>query len=407
MAKQRLTVHQVERVATPGRHYDNDRAAKGLLLQVTQNGTKSWIMRYEKNGRQRALGLGSYPLITLEEARKRAVAARLLLDQGQDPIEAKRAARRDLEVISFKEAAEKYSAAHEAEWSNPVHRRQFLNSLKNHAFPKIGKLPVDQIGTPQVLRVLEPIWKTTTETATRVRARIEAVLDWARVAGFRSGENPARWDGHLDHLLASPGRIANVTNHPALPFVEINSFMIDLRKRKGTASQALEFLILTATRTGDVCGAMWSEINFDTATWTIPAERMKAKREHRVPLVERAIQLLRSVPTELDNDHVFIGPTRGKGLSSAAMGRLLKQRMKFKGIATIHGFRSTFRTWTQTTRYPYEVCESALAHKVGSKVAQAYARDDSLERRRPLMAEWAAFIESPATGEVVPFARAI
>jgi integrase len=405
MAKQRLTVHKVERLATAGRYYDNDRAAKGLLLQVAPSGSKSWIMRYQKNGRQRALGLGSFPLITLEEARKKAVAARLLLLQGQDPNDTKRAARRDTETITFQEAAEKYFAAHEAEWSSRVHRRQFLNSLRNHVFDRIGKMPIDQIETPHVLKVLEPVWETTTETATRIRSRIEAVLDWAKVRGYRSGDNPAIWKGHLDHLLGKPGKIAKVTNHPCLPFAQINEFVIELRKRAGTAARALEFLILTATRTGDVRGALWSEIDLTAKTWTIPAERMKAKKEHCVPLVESAIELLRSLPRENNNPFVFIAPTPGRGLASMAMNTLLK-RMK-QQIATVHGFRATFKTWaSEMTNFQSDVIEMALAHSVGSKVEQAYQRGTMFAKRRALLDAWSAYIDRPATAAtVVPFER--
>jgi integrase len=367
-------------------------------------------MRYEKNRRQRALGLGSYPLISLMEARKRAVAARLQIEAGADPIDQKRSAKCATEILSFKEAAEKYSAAHEDEWSSSVHRNQFLNSLKNHAFSKIGKTQVDQIDTPAVLRVLQPIWKTKTETATRVRARVEAVLDWAKVGGYRTGENPARWNGHLDHLLQKPGKVAKVKNHPALPFANIHDFIVELRARQGTAARALEFLILTATRTGDVTGAVWSEIDFNSKVWTIPAERMKAKKEHRVPLSASAIELLSALPRDdrvaREPDHIFIGPTHGRGLSNMAMNTLLKKRMKFKTIATVHGFRATFKTWaSEATNFQNDVIEMSLAHSVGSKVEQAYQRGSLFNKRHVLMNAWADYIERPATAEVVPFAR--
>jgi integrase len=287
----RLSAKRVEKLRAPGRYGDG----AGLYVQVTPTGVKSWVLRYERNGRERMLGLGTVRDFSLKEARERARRARQQLADGIDPIDAKRAERaKAVAVLPFKQAAEAYNAAHEAKWRDPRHRRQFLGSLNRHA-STLANMPVAIIDTPAILRVLQPIWNTKTETANRVRQRIEAVLDWSTVSGYRQGDNPARWKGHLDQVLPAPGHVSRVEHHPALPWNQISNFMTELRQCKGVAARALEFCILTAVRTGEVLGARWAEIDFANAVWTIPAARMKMHKEHRVPLSEPALALLRGL----------------------------------------------------------------------------------------------------------------
>jgi integrase len=398
-----LTAKRVLRaLKRPGRYTD----AHGLMLQVRGPHNASWLLRYQRNGRIHALGLGPLHTVSLAEARTRAKAARLQLLDGIDPLERKRAERvaRTLEAaraVTFKECAEKYYAAHEGEWSNAKHRQQFLSSMRDYVFPIIGSLPVAAVDEPMVLKVLAPIWATKTVTARRVRNRIAAVLDYAAASKYRSGSNPARWEGHLEHLLATPEKIAPVKSHAALPYAEIAGFLAELRKVEGVAARALEFTILTAARTGETIGATWDEIDLDEATWTVPAERMKADREHRVPLSDRAIEILRNLPREAGNDHVFIGVKAGSGISSIAMYRVLR---RLRPDVVVHGFRSTFSTWAhETTAYAAHVIELCLAHTVGSAVERAYRRGDLFEKRRRLMADWAKHCAAPVkAGAVVP-----
>jgi integrase len=395
----RLTAKRVDHLHKPGRHPDGD----GLYLQITETGVKSWVLRYERAGKERMMGLGPLRDFSLKEARERARRARQQIHDGIDPIAAKRA-QRIVPTLTFRQAVEAYNRLHEARWSSP--RPQFLSSLRQHAYPKLGDLPLPAIDTPAVLRVLEPIWTTKTETASRVRQRIEAVLDWAMVSGHRpKGDNPARWRGHLAMILPAPGAIAKVQHHPALPWGEIGAFMRELRSREGVAARALEFTILTAARTSEVIGARWAEIDFDAATWTIPAERMKADKEHRVPLSAAAIELLRGLWTEANNDSMFIGQQTGRGLGDRALAEVLA-RMGRTNI-TVHGFRSSFRDWAaEVSHYPNHVVEMALAHAIGNAVERAYRRGDLFEKRRQLMAEWARFIERPAAeADVVPMRR--
>jgi integrase len=395
----RLSAKQVEKLRKPGRHPDGD----GLYLQITPTSVKSWVLRYERNGRERMLGLGTLRDFSLKEARERARRARQLLADGVDPIEAKRA-QRAVPTLTFRQAVEAYNRLHEQKWT--ARRPQFLSSLRQHAFPILGDLPLPAIDTPAVLRVLEPIWTKKTETANRVRARIEAVLDWATVSGHRpKTDNPARWRGHLAMTLPAPGAIARVRHHAALPWGEVAAFMAEMRSREGVAARALEFAILTAARTNEVIGARWAEIDFDAATWTIPAERMKADKEHRVPLSAAAIELLRGLWTEANNDSMFIGQQTGRGLGDRALAEVLA-RMGRTNI-TVHGFRSSFRDWAaEVSHYPNHVVEMALAHAIGNAVERAYRRGDLFEKRRQLMAEWARFIERPAAeADVVPMRR--
>jgi len=392
----RLTAKRVDHLHKPGRHPDGD----GLYLQITTTGVKSWVLRYERNGRERMLGLGPLRDFSLKEARERARRARQQLADGVDPIEAKRA-QRTMPTLTFAQATEAYTKLHEAKWTS--RRPQFLSSLRQHAFPILGDLPLPAIDTPAVLRVIQPIWTTKTETGSRVRQRIEAVLDWATVSGHRpKGENPARWRGHLDHVLPAPGAIAKVQHHAALPWAEVANFMSDLRSREGVAVRALEFAILTAARTNEVIGARWAEIDFAAATWTIPAARMKMDKEHRVPLSEPALALLRNLYTETNNDLVFIGAQVGRGLGDRALAEVLRC---MRSDITVHGFRSTFRDWAaEVSHHPNHVVEQALAHAIGSAVERAYRRGDLFAKRRHLMAEWATFC-AKANGAVVPMRK--
>jgi integrase len=380
----RLTAKRVEHLHKPGRHPDGD----GLYLQITPTGVKSWVLRYERTGRERMLGLGTLRDFTLKEARERARRARQLLVDGVDPIDAKRA-QRTVPILTFAQATQAYAKLHEQKWT--ARRPQFLSSLRQHAFPVLGDMPLTAIDTPAVLRVIQPIWTTKTETASRVRQRIEAVLDWATVSGHRpKGDNPARWRGHLDHVLPAPGAIAKVKHHAALPWGEVAAFMADLRGREGVAARALEFAILTAARTNEVVGLRWPEIDFGAATWTIPAQRMKTDKEHRVPLSEAALALLRKLYTEDGNDLIFIGAQAGRGLGDRALAEVLA-RMERSDI-TVHGFRSTFRDWAaEVSHHPNHVVEQALAHAIGNAVERAYRRGDLFQKRRVLMQEWAQF----------------
>ena len=311
-------------------------------------------------------------------------------EQGARALEAAR-------EITFEAAAQTYFEQHADKWKNPKHRAQFLSTLKAYAFPFIGKLPVAAIDTGQVLRCIEPIWKSKPETGNRVRGRIETVLDWAAVRGYRIGDNPARWKGHLSTALPARGETQKVIHHAALSFVEATAFMSELRKREGVAAKALEFTILTAARTGETIGATWSEIDFKARVWTVPAGRIKAGRQHRCPLSDRVLEILQGLPTEEANEFVFIGPRAG-GLSDMAMASVL-QRMDRKTI-TVHGMRSTFRDWAaERTNFPNHVVEMALAHAVGNAVERAYRRGDLFDKRIDLMKAWASYCATlPAAG---------
>ncbi|HEX2448005.1 MAG TPA: integrase arm-type DNA-binding domain-containing protein [Methyloceanibacter sp.] len=390
-----LTVHKLARLKEPGRYLDE----RGLYLQVTETGVRSWIFRYARDGRERWLGLGPLHTVDLKTARERARQARLQLLNGIDPLDARKAARAEkvleaAKTLTFEEAAKDWFATHERKWSNEKHRAQIKGDLRRLAFPKIGRVPVAALDTGLVLKVVEPVWRRTPETASRLRGRIENILDWATVRGYRSGENPARWRGHLDQVLPARSQIAKPNHHAALPFAELPAFMAALRAREGIAAMALEFLLLTAARTGEVLGATWDEIDLHEKQWTIPAARMKAGKEHRVPLSDRALKLLKGLPREKGNPFVFIGAQKGSGLSNMAMATLLR-RMGRDDI-TVHGFRSTFRDWAaERTAYPNHVVEMALAHVIGDKVEKAYRRGDLFDKRRRLMADWARFAETP------------
>ncbi len=386
----------------------------GLYLQVRGPENRSWLFRYKLHGRARLMGLGALSEVSLAEAREAAVAARKLVRQGVDPIDQRQAKRAEATaragLNTFAEVADAYMAAHAAGWRNPKHRQQWRNTLDTYAKPVLGSLSVAAIGTAEVTRVLEPIWREKPETASRLRGRIESVLDYAKTHGWRSGENPARWKGHLDNVLPARGKIAKVQHHPALPWREMGAFMAALEQQDGIGALALRFTILTAARTGEVIGARWSEIDMSASAWTVPRERMKAGREHRVPLSDGAMAVLRGaarlrVGSEPDA-FVFPGTGFGKPLSNMAMSMTL--RRMGRGDLTVHGFRSTFRDWcAEMTGYSREIAEAALAHTLGDKVEAAYRRGDLMEKRRRLMADWAAFCAKPApAGEVVPLRAA-
>jgi integrase len=357
------------------------------------------------------MGLGPLGVVTLAQARGQAVACRGQLHEGVDPIEARRARRTaaQLEVanaITFQQCAEAFVAAHKPGWRNAKHADQWTNTLKAYAYPIFGALPVQQIDVAVIMRVLEPIWTVKTETASRVRGRVEAILDWAATRGYRGGENPARWKGHLENLLPKRSKVRKVKHHPALPYREIGAFMATLRAQEGIAARALEFTILTATRTSEVTGARRSELDGEVEIWTVPEGRIKGEKEHRVPLSEPASTVAKRMLTVDGTEFIFPGGKAGKPLSENAMLALL-ERMGRDNI-TVHGFRSTFRDWAaEQTNYPREVAEMALAHVVEDKVEGAYRRGDLFEKRRRLMDEWGRFCASPAEmGKVVPIREA-
>lgn len=394
----------VKNLSTPGLHFVGE--VPGLALQVLPTGARTWVLRATIGGRRRDMGLGGYPEVTLQEARNAARKARQRIREGGDPIEERREAQRALlagaaKSLTFKEAAEGYISAHEAGWKNPKHRQQWRNSLATYAYQKIGALSVGQVELPHVLDVLEPIWTAKTETASRLRGRIELVLDWAGARGHRSGLNPARWRGHLDKLLPRPSKVARTEHHRALPASEMPAFMGHLRRSDGMGAQALEFAILTATRSGETRGARWEEIDLNAKVWTIPASRMKSGREHRVPLSAAAVQLLKSLPRIGGSDLVFAA-ANGRPLSDMTLVAVLR---RLDVAAVPHGFRSTFRDWAaEATSFPHEVCEMALAHTISNKAEAAYRRGDLFEKRRSLMEAWAAFCGRQDVGRIVsPF----
>lgn len=398
-----LSPLEVRRLSRPGRWSVG--GVDGLALQVTESGARSWVLRLSVAGKQREMGLGSFPSVPLAEARERARAHRAKVELGSDPITARRtaqsaaAADRDLRQ-SFSAVAAQYIAQHAKSWKNTKHEAQWASTLRTYAEPIIGSLFVRDVTTAHVIKVLEPIWSVKTETATRVRSRMELVLDFAAARGLREGPNPARWRGNLDAALPKPNKIAKVRHHAAVAVEDAALFMSRLRDQSGMGARALEFAILTAARSGEVRGAVWSELNLAEALWTVPAERMKAGREHRVPLSKPAMGLLRALPKGEPGDPVFPG-LRGP-LSDMSLTAVLR-RMNVD--ATVHGFRSTFRDWcSEHTSHASEVAEMALAHAVGDKVEAAYRRGDLFEKRVLLMSDWAHSLETKKTS--VPAKRA-
>jgi integrase len=402
------TVKEVAAVRKPGQH----RVSRQLYLQLTEEGARSWLFRYWRNGKDRWHGLGSCDLVTLAEARDKVIACRKMLLDGVDPIERNRAERMQAllataSTMTFRECGAAYIAAHEATWRNPKHRQQWPNTLETYVYPVIGDLPVQAVDVAHVMKILEPIWQSKPETAGRVRGRIETVLDWAKARNYRpkDSENPARWRGHLDQLLPKKTKVRRVRHQPAMPYRDVPGFMAGLRERDSISARGLEFTILAAVRTSEAIGATWDEIDIDAKTWTIPAERIKAERLHRVPLSARLLEILESIPREPGNPYLFIGARKGKGLSDMAMLELLRG-MDGNGF-TVHGFRSSFRDWcAEMTNYPREIAEAALAHVLKNDSEAAYQRGDLLEKRRRLMRDWARYCALPprAEGEVVPLA---
>ena len=396
----RLTARKVATATEPGLYADGG----GLYLRVGRGGAKSWCLRYMLDGKAREMGLGGLAKVGLADARKRAAAQRLLLVDKIDPLK-KRDAENSVKKIeaarsiTFEKCAKAYIEAHTAGWRNAKHAQQWTNTLATYVYPTVGSVAVADVDVAMVTKVLEPIWTAKPETAGRVRGRIEAVLDWAKARGFRDGENPARWRGHLSNLLPARARVQAVRHHAALPYPEIGTFMADLRTREGAAAAALEFLILTAARTAEVIGARRSEIDFRARIWTVPAERMKAKREHRVPLSSAAMKVLERANVE-GSEFLFGGIMAGQGLSNMALLKVL-ERMN-RGDVTVHGFRATFKTWaTERSNFSRELVEAALAHVPDDKTEAAYQRGDMLEKRRRLMSAWAEFCAKRAPASTV------
>jgi integrase len=382
----------------------------GLYLQVSANAAKSWVFRYKEAGKLHEMGLGPVHALGLAEAREKARDCRRLRLDGLDPIEARKVARMQARLdaakaMTFEACAERYIASHKAGWRNPKHAAQWPATLATYVYPVFGSLPVQAVDVRLVMNAIEPIWTTKPETASRVRGRIESVLDWATARGFRQGENPARWRGHLENLLPKKSKVRRVEHHAALPHAEIAAFMTELRQQEGVAASALEFAILTAARTGEVIGATWNEIDFAEQLWTVPAERMKAGKEHRVPLSDAALAILEDLREVQQDNFVFPGGKAGRPISNMAMLMLL--RRMGRGDLTAHGFRSSFRDWAaERTGFPAEVAEMALAHTVSDKVEAAYRRGDLFQKRRHLMEAWAKFCAAPALGRVVPIRQA-
>ena len=406
MKSNALTALKIKKLTRPGLYADG----AGLCLQVQPGPTKAWVFRYMLDRKPHKMGLGPLALVPLVEAREKALTARRLLLAGIDPLEARageraNAAAEALRAITFKQCAERFVADHRPSWKNEKHADQWGSTIATYAEPIIGALTVQAIDTGAVMRVLEqerldknkkptPLWQLRPETAYRLRGRIEQILDWATARGYRTGENPARWRGHIDKLLPGRSKIARRKHHPALPYFEIGSFIATLRERKAIASKALEFTILTAARTGEVIGARRPEFDLQNRMWIVPSARMKSGRDHRVPLSERALEIISSLPAE--GEFVFAGRQPETSLSNMAMLETLKDMGR--SDITVHGFRSTFRDWgSEMTAYPHEVLEMALAHVVDDKVEAAYRRGDLLEKRRRLMTEWANFCLTPSS----------
>jgi integrase len=386
----RLSASSLRRLPA-GMHGDG----AGLCLQVTPSGARSWIFRFSLFGRAREMGLGSLNTVSLAEARESALECRKLLRDGRDPIEERKARLAAAQAAAtrrsptFEECAEEFVTAHRAEWTSSIHARQWAATMATYVYPLIGNLPVSTVDTRLVMRVLEPHWATKRETMSRVRGRIEVVLGWATTQQYRSGENPARWRGHLANLLAKGAKKTPIEHYKALPYLDLPAFMTKLRAIEGILARSLEFLILTAARTDEVRLSRWSEIDLAGRVWVIPAARMKAGRERRVPLSGRAVEILQSLPRHSP----YIFPGRGSAVAPNMMLWLLKEKMDVP--ATVHGFRSTFADWcAEQTDFPSEVREMALAHAVGDRVEAAYRRGDLFEKRRQLAEVWSDFCAS-------------
>ncbi len=414
-----LSAIEVKRISAPGLHAVGGVA--GLLLQVGTGNARSWILRVKIGSKRRDIGLGGFPTVSLAQARDMARGMREKIMQGIDPVEEKIAIKAQIEAdqrrsITFDECAEKYIESAQAGWKNAKHAQQWTNTLNQYASPVIGRLPVSAVDLALVLKIIEPIWTTKNATANRLRGRIETVLSWATTHGYRKGDNPARWRGHLDTILPKPSNVQASKHFPALEFREINRFVTELRTKSSISARALEFAILTAARSGEVRGATWNEIDIDQRVWTISADRMKASKEQRIPLSDDTIKLLKSLPRFEDNPLLFPAP-RGGVLTDPALGKVIKimhtqeiengkagfiDRKLDNRIVTAHGFRSTFRDWAgETTAYPREVIEHALAHQLADKAEAAYARGSMFDKRRRLMDDWARFISNPSNQNTI------
>lgn len=417
----KLTAKQIENLTTPGTYEDGD----GLRLLIKPNGKKYWVLRFQLAGKRREMGLGTYPAVGLKEARQNSSDKRRLLRDGVDPLQARDDERtaqqaaeqqRKSKSITFKDVSDDYIEAHRSGWKNVKHAQQWTNTLATYAAPIIGDLATSQITTEHLLEILKPIWASKAETASRVRNRIELVLDAAKARGLRDGENPARWRGHLDKLLPPSSKAKRTQNHPALPYSELSRFMLALNSVEGLSANALKMTILTACRTSEVLDADWSEVDLKAKLWSIPAARMKAGKVHSVPLSEPLIALLEGLPRITGSSLLFPGTRKGRPISNMAMLMTLR-RMDQKDledggkgwrdsnyrVITAHGFRSTFRDWAaECTHHAREVCEMALAHVVANGAEAAYWRSDLLEKRRSLMTEWANFVTLKVNGSAIP-----
>lgn len=399
-----LSALAVQRLTAPGMHAVGGVA--GLYLCVSPSGSRSWIARVNVDGKRREMGLGSFPDVSLSIAREKARAARSDTTMGIDPVAHRKEARSARQALkatqkTFADCAKAYIEAHSDSWRNAKHRAQWPSTFETYVYPTMGTVLVGEVTQAHVMAVLLPIWKTKTQTATRLRGRIEQVLAWATAAGFRQGENCARWTGLLDQLLPAPGKVSEPRHHPAVRVDDMPAFIKALRQHDGLSPKALEFVVLTAARSGEVRGATWAEIDLEAAVWTVPKERMKAGKEHRVPLNTQAIKLLEAMPRIEGTELVFPAP-RGGQLSDMALTALTR-RMNFRDdagrVCVPHGFRSSFRDWVfERTDYPRDLAEAALAHALENKVEAAYRRGDALERRRAMMQAWANYCEGVANG---------
>jgi integrase len=401
----RLSAVKVTNLKQPGYYADGG----NLYLRVAPGGSKGWIFRFASAGRTRDAGLGSYPTVSIIRAREAARRCREMVAAGVDPIEARKRDRQaalvaSAKTMTFEQCAKAFIASHSAAWRSVRQPRLWSATLADYVYPAVGTLPVSAIDTPLVRRVLEPIWVKKPETASRVRARIERVLDWAKVHGYREGENPARWRGHLDNLLPNWRKVRAVQHHSAMPYREIPALMEKLRADPTAAARALELLVLTATRVSETLGARWDEINLNERIWIIAAARTKSGREHRIPLASRSVAVLEEMAKFRNNEFVFAGAREGRPVTRTVLLNLGKRL----GLSvTNHGFRSSFRDWAgEQTNFPREVAELSLAHSIGDAVERAYARGDLLEKRRKLMEAWAAYCgRKPASADVLPFGR--
>ena len=387
----------IKRMSKPGVYGDG----AGLYIRVTETGTKHWIHRFSLHGKAHWMGLGPYPEITLTEARLKNMEARRTRLAGVNPINARNAAIAKAQSLTFQECADQYIASHRSSWKGLKHFVKWTNSIAAYCGPVIGKLPVNEIDVGLIMRVLDPIWTTKMSTARNIRSRIESILDWATVRGYREGNNPARWKGNLDHLLPKSSRAKGTKHHAALGYTQMGDLMGELRQQDGISAKALEYAILTACRSGEVRLATWGEVNLKNRVWIIPAERMKVGKEHRVPLSDDAMAIL----NQMDQSTTFIFPGRsGRLLSDMSLTKVLRRMGHID--TTVHGFRSTFRDWAaESTAYPQHVAEMALAHTIGDKVEAAYRRGDLFTKRTRMMEDWARFCNQTQSGAVLPLRK--